>query len=221
MGSAFEGRRWLVTAGPTYEPIDPVRFLGNFSSGKMGYAIAEALRDRGAEVVLVSGPTCLPPPRGVAVVHVVTAREMLAACRTHFREADGLVMAAAVADFRPRRRKPHKIKKQPGKAQLALELVENPDIVATLTRRKKPHQYVMGFSLETHRGPAHAIEKMRRKRLDAIVLNHPWREGGIGADDNAVVVFGADGSRRRFSRRPKSELAQALVAWIAEQLSSR
>ncbi len=206
--------RWLVTAGPTYEPIDPVRFIGNFSSGKMGYALAEALVARGAKVTLVSGPTCLPVPAGVDVVSVVTAREMLRACRAALSGVRGLIMAAAVADFRPKTVARRKIKKGAAGPAWHLELIPNPDILEELAARKKPGQVFVGFSLETHDGPRHALEKLRRKKLDAIVLNHPYEQGGIGADENEVTVIYPDGARYFIGCRPKKAVARAIVAEV-------
>ena len=216
----FDGRRWVVTAGPTYEPIDPVRFIGNFSSGKMGYALAAALAEQGADVQLISGPTCLQPPAGVERIAVMTAREMLNACQEAVEKARGLIMAAAVADFRPRTAAAQKVKKQPGQAVWTLELVPNPDILQALACRKRPDQIFIGFSLETHDGEHYALEKLRRKKLDAIVLNHPYEKGGIGADDNEVTVLYPDGGRHFISYRPKQEAARAIVAELARRFSS-
>ncbi len=220
MGLAFDRQRWMVTAGPTYEPLDPIRFIGNFSSGKMGYALAEALHQAGATVVLISGPTCLPDPIGLIVERITTAEEMLSRCQHHFPHVDGVIMAAAVADFRPREFSIHKIKKQPGSQRMLIELSPNPDILQMLSDMRCPHQRIIGFSLETDHGPTYAMEKLRRKGLDAIVLNHPSRGGGIGADDNEVTIFDRRGTPYYFSRRPKPLLAQAIVEWIKTHLVS-
>jgi len=204
----------LVTAGPTREHIDAVRYLTNESSGRMGFAVAEAAARRGHRVTLVAGPVHLPTPAGVTRIDVVSARDMLAAARTAFRSADALVMAAAVADFRPRRRIAGKWRKKDGDSETAvLELVRNPDILATLGRAKGrggglPARRVVGFALETGAGERRALAKLRRKNADWIVLND---DSALNAERASVILFGSDGSRRRLRPRTKREIAAVLV----------
>jgi len=197
--------RVLVTAGPTREYLDAVRYLTNGSSGGMGYALARAARDAGHEVVLVSGPTGLRVPKGVDFVPVICAREMLAAVLDRYADSDVVIMNAAVCDFRPKRQRSRKMKKT--ETSVALELVPNPDILQTLGRRKE-RQRLMGFALETHRGMSNAKEKLRRKHLDWIVLNSPSAIGAISVD---ATLISADGSIERFTKLAKSRLARRLV----------
>jgi len=201
-------RRVLVTAGPTREHIDPVRYLTNESSGRMGFEIAAAAARRGDRVTLVAGPVGLPTPAGVVRVDVVSAREMLAACTRAFWRADALFMCAAVADWRPRRKRTAKWRKEEESKEFAnIELRRNPDILATLARGKG-ERLVVGFALETGRGEARARSKLRRKGLDYIVLN---TEHALGAEHNTVSILGRDGSVRRLSRRTKRAVAEVLV----------
>jgi phosphopantothenoylcysteine decarboxylase/phosphopantothenate--cysteine ligase len=203
-----------VTAGPTREHLDSVRYLSNESSGRMGFAVAEEAARRGHRVTLVAGPVSLPTPTGVTRIDVVSARDMLAAARTSFRSADALVMAAAVADFRPRRRLAGKWrKKDDGTDSAVLELVRNPDILATLGRSKgrgpgRAPRRVMGFALETGDGERRALAKLRRKNADWIVLND---DSALNAERASVILFGSDGTRRRLRRRTKREIAGVLV----------
>jgi phosphopantothenoylcysteine decarboxylase / phosphopantothenate---cysteine ligase len=183
--------RFLVSAGPTREAIDPVRYLSNASSGRTGFAVAAAAARRGHEVTLVSGPVAIAAPPGVLVEHVGSAREMQAAMRRFARAADVIVMAAAVADYRPRRVWPAKLKKT--RATLTLELVRNPDILAGLARRKG-RRVVIGFALETGDLERRAHEKLVRKRLDMIVANGPGNLDGAHA---AVTLIDAAGRASR------------------------
>ncbi|MET0271559.1 MAG: bifunctional phosphopantothenoylcysteine decarboxylase/phosphopantothenate--cysteine ligase CoaBC [Phenylobacterium sp.] len=209
------GKRAIVTAGPTAEPIDPVRLLTNRSSGKQGYAIAQALERLGAEVVLVSGPTALPAPGGVKRVDVETAREMLAACEAAL-PADIAVCVAAVADWRPESPGATKIKK--GAAGLpAIALVENPDILATLSRHARRPRLVIGFAAETDNVEAHAKAKLEKKGCDWIVANDVSVAGTMGGDDNAVAIVTAGGIER-WERTGKGEVARKLAQRIAEEL---
>ncbi|MGB3617213.1 MAG: bifunctional phosphopantothenoylcysteine decarboxylase/phosphopantothenate--cysteine ligase CoaBC [Catalinimonas sp.] len=212
----LSGKRVLVTAGPTHEPIDPVRFLGNHSSGKMGWALAEALRDAGADVTLVSGPTALPDPAGVRTVRVTTAEQMHTAALQHFEGADWAVLAAAVADYTPREVSAQKIKKEADEVP-RLELRRTPDIAAELGRRKRADQTLIGFALETNDAVENARAKLRRKRLDWIVLNTLEDAGaGFQHDTNKVRLLSADGGEEAFALMPKTELARRLVArWAA------
>ena len=201
-------RRVVVTAGPTREYVDPVRYLSNESTGKMGFEVAAAARRAGDEVVLVAGPVGLATPAGVRRVDVVSARDMLAATREAFEEADLLVMSAAVSDWRPRRRRRGKWReKDAGKDVASLELVRNPDILATLGRRKG-ERLVIGFALETGSGVARARAKLVRKRADYVVLND---ETALGATRTTVTILGSDGSVRRMEDRTKRAVATALL----------
>jgi phosphopantothenoylcysteine decarboxylase / phosphopantothenate---cysteine ligase len=208
------GRRAIVTAGPTAEPIDPVRVLTNRSSGKQGYAIAAALAGLGAEVTLVSGPTALSAPPGVRRVDVETAQEMLAACEAAL-PADIAVCVAAVADWRPETCGTSKIKKgAAGPAPIAL--VENPDILATLSRAKARPKLVVGFAAETDAVEDHARAKLAKKGCDWIVANDVSIEGTMGGDNNAVAIVSADGIER-WERMAKGEVARRLAARIAQE----
>jgi phosphopantothenoylcysteine decarboxylase/phosphopantothenate--cysteine ligase len=211
----WHGQRVLVSAGPTQEPIDPVRFISNHSSGKMGYAIAEAARDRGAEVVLVTGPSSLTPPPGVTAVSVNTASEMTDALSRHFPAATVLIMAAAVADFRPKNKAAQKLKKQ-GKSELVLELEATPDILAMLSARRTS-QIVVGFAAETEHVVSHAKDKLRGKGLDLIIANDVTQAGGgFGSDDNAVVILSATGEQRVLGLMPKRLLADEILTAVHE-----
>lgn len=200
--------RVVVTAGPTREHVDPVRYLSNESSGKMGFAIAEAAVRAGHGVTLIAGPVCLETPRGVRRVDVVSARGMLAALREEFAGADALFMAAAVADYRPRRRRRGKWHK--GGADATLELVENPDLLATVARRKGSRT-VVAFALETGDGRRRALAKMRAKNADYVVLNDA---SALGASRSSVVVLSPRGEVARFRGRPKREIAARLVGLL-------
>ena len=210
------GKRALVTAGPTAEPIDPVRLLTNRSSGKQGYAIASALAALGAEVTLVSGPTALSAPSGVRRIEVETAREMLAACEAAL-PADIAVCVAAVADWRPETVGSGKIKKDGG-VPPAISLVENPDILATLSRGPRRPQLMVGFAAETDNVEAHAHAKLARKGCDWIVANDVSIEGTMGGDDNAVAIVTVSGIER-WDRIPKADVARRLALRMAEALN--
>ncbi len=198
--------RALVTAGPTREPIDPVRFLSNHSSGRMGYAIAAALRELGHEVVLVSGPVQLPAPEGVELIRVETAREMLAACERAWPDCGALYAVAAVADFRPAAVAARKLKRGAGEGRV-LELVPNPDVLATLAAAKG-NRLAVGFALESDDGEAEARRKLAAKRLDFVCLNGPEAQG---AERARLLLLGRDGSRLPLGPLPKPALARALV----------
>ena len=202
----------LCTAGPTHEKIDPVRFIGNYSSGKMGYALAAECAARGAEVTLVSGPVSVTIDNpSVKVVHVESAREMLAACEEAFVTADIAVMCAAVADYAPLHVADRKIKREHSDVPV-IELVKNPDIAATLGSKKRPGQTIVGFALETDHELDNAREKLARKNLDMIVLNSMRDKGaGFGTDTNKVSIFKADGSRQDFGLKSKREVAADIV----------
>jgi phosphopantothenoylcysteine decarboxylase / phosphopantothenate---cysteine ligase len=211
----WQGQRVLVSAGPTQEPIDPVRFISNRSSGKMGYAIAEAARDRGAEVILVTGPTALTPPAGITTVLVNTAGEMSEALSRHFSFSTVLIMAAAVSDFRPKTSAGQKLKKQ-GRSELVLELETTPDILAMLSARRTS-QIVVGFAAETEQVLSHAKDKLKGKGLDLIIANDVSQAGhGFGSDDNAVVVLSSSGEQKALGPMPKRRLADEILTAVHE-----
>lgn len=209
---SLKGKKLLVTAGPTHEKLDPVRFLGNYSSGKMGYAIAEEAAARGAEVTLVSGPVELKARhRGITTVNVESATEMLEACRRAWPGADAAVMCAAVADYRPEQISDAKIKREKT-GEMTLRLVPNPDIAATLGSEKRPGQILAGFALETDNETSNALGKMERKNLDMIVLNS-LRDAGAGfrTDTNKVTILRRNGECREYPLKPKTEVAADII----------
>lgn len=214
------GCQLLVTAGPTREEIDPVRYLTNYSSGKMGYAVAAAAAQRGASVTLVSGPTNLTVPEGVKCVPVSSAEQMRAAVLDNFEQADVVIKAAAVADYRPLQRGEQKIKK--AAEELTLKLEKNPDILAELGRQKGS-RILIGFAAETERLLAHAAEKLQKKNLDMIVANDVTAEGaGFDVDTNIVRFLFADGRIEELALMPKEQVAQKLIQqvvrlWRAKQ----
>ncbi len=211
--SDWEGEHVLVSAGPTQEAIDPVRFISNRSSGKMGYALAEAARDRGARVVLVTGPTALARPGGVEVVSVTSAQEMAEAMCRHLGWATVVIMAAAVADFCPKEPASQKLKKS-GQSSLVLELEPAPDILTMLSARKTK-QILVGFAAETEHLLEHAHRKLVDKGLDAIVANDVTQQGaGFGSDQNAAVILTRDGRRRELALMPKRQLADEILTEI-------
>ena len=206
-------QKWLVTAGPTYEKIDSVRFIGNDSSGKMGFAIAEALADAGAEVELVTGPTALSVSTGkrINVHRVESAREMYDAATKVFPSCCGAILSAAVADYRPAEQADHKLKKQ-GDEGMTLRLVQNPDILATLGGMKTDGQTLVGFALETDHELENAEKKLAKKNLDYIVLNSLRDKGaGFGVDTNKVTILSRDGSHRESPLMSKKEVARLIV----------
>jgi phosphopantothenoylcysteine decarboxylase / phosphopantothenate---cysteine ligase len=208
---SLAGRRVVVTAGPTYEPIDPVRFLGNRSSGRMGFALAAAAAKRGAEVTLIAGPVALPTPDGprLARIDVGTAAEMESAVAAHAPAADFVIMAAAVADFRPRRAAPGKLKKENGVPELDLE--PTPDILAGL-RGLAPRAVLVGFAAETDEVEAHALAKLARKGVDFLVANDVSRSDiAFGSAANEVTVYRREGPPIFLARRPKADLAEDLL----------
>jgi phosphopantothenoylcysteine decarboxylase/phosphopantothenate--cysteine ligase len=210
------GKKALVTAGGTQEPLDPVRFLGNRSSGRMGYAIAQALQEAGAETILVSAPTDLPTPHGVTRISVQTALEMYEAVLAHFPEVDVVVKAAAVADYRPAVQAEQKIKKDG--TNRTLELVPNPDILAELVR-KKTSQILIGFAAETENLLANALHKMQKKNVDLLVANDITKPGaGFGSPTNIVSFLFPDGRKIDFPQLSKLEVARHLVREIGKLL---
>lgn len=211
--SPLAGKHLLITAGPTYERIDPVRFIGNFSTGKMGYAIANEAARRGAKVTLVSGPVGhIPTVAGVTVVPVESAQQMLDAAQQAFPSAHLAILAAAVADYRPAQQFDHKIKREHDGIE-QIQLVKNPDIAATLGAQKTDNQLLVGFALETDHPMEHAAEKLARKHLDMIVLNSLSDPGaGFGFDTNKVTLIFADGRQpASFPLKSKAEVAADIL----------
>ena len=210
-GRDLTGERVLVTAGPTREPIDPVRYLSNRSSGKMGHAVATAALRRGAEVVLISGPTALKPPAGAVFVPVQTAEEMREAALQHLTAASVVIKAAAVADYRVERPSPTKIKSGGKRDGLSLDLVPNPDILKELAQ-KKGGAFLVGFAAETNDVRAHAAEKLRAKGVDLLVANDVSQQGiGFEADDNQVVLLDRWGGTLELPRMTKIQVAHAIL----------
>jgi phosphopantothenoylcysteine decarboxylase/phosphopantothenate--cysteine ligase len=206
-GLPLKGKKALVTAGPTYEAIDPVRFIGNHSSGKMGYAIAEQLSVLGAEVTLVSGPTSLNlTDKRINRIDVTSAEEMLQACLSNFNNCDISICSAAVADYRPKEVANLKIKKD--SPEFGLDLVKTPDILAKLGQEKKAGQILIGFALETNNEVENAIKKLEKKNLDFIVLNSMNDEGGaFKNDNNKITIIDRNKKQEKFELKPKNEVA--------------
>ncbi|HXG58827.1 MAG TPA: bifunctional phosphopantothenoylcysteine decarboxylase/phosphopantothenate--cysteine ligase CoaBC [Thermoanaerobaculia bacterium] len=214
----LEGKRILVTAGPTREPIDPVRFISNRSSGKMGYAIAEAAHRRGARVMLVSGPTWLAAPPGVEITRVETAAEMRDAVLQRIGECDVVIKAAAVADFSPAETLERKLKKEETGSFYALRLQKSPDILAEIGKMKR-RPFVVAFAAETDSVADHARDKLQRKNADLIVANDVSDASiGFDSDQNEVIVLGRDGSETRIGRAPKAVVADRILDLLASRL---
>jgi len=212
----FAGKRIIVSAGPTQEPLDPVRYITNASSGKMGFALAEAGMLLGADVILVTGPVDLTPPDGATVERVRTAREMLQAIQKWYDRSDAVIMAAAVADFYPETYQKEKIKKGPD--SLTLRLKKNPDILRELAK-KKGNRVLVGFAVETENEIANASQKMTEKDLDMIVVNNPRIEGaGFFTDTNVVTILTRDGQEIALPRMSKFEVAWHIYDHLAVQM---
>ena len=211
------GLHLLITAGPTQENIDPVRYITNHSSGKMGFALAEAAAEAGARVTLVSGPVFLPTPDRVQRIDVVSARDMLAACEAAM-PCDLFIAAAAVADYRPEVVAPHKLKKDPSSGEgMLLQMVRNPDILATLAGRED-RPFSVGFAAETQNLREYATRKLRDKNLDLIVANDVANPGiGFNSEENAVTVIDRQQGETRFSQASKGHIARQLIAFIADR----
>lgn len=217
-GGRLTGRHVLITAGPTQENIDPVRYITNHSSGKMGFALAEAAAEAGARVTLVSGPVHLPTPGRVDRIDVVSARDMLAACEAAM-PCDLLIAAAAVADYRPEVVAPQKLKKDPSSGDgLLLQLVRNPDILATLAQRPD-RPFSVGFAAETENLLEYATRKLKAKNLDLIVANDVANPGiGFNSEENAVTVIDRAQQEIRFAQTSKGKIARQLIAFIADHM---
>ena len=207
-------KKAVVTAGPTFESIDPVRFIGNHSSGKMGLAIAKELYNRGADVTLIMGPSQLDfSSNGISLIKVTTAEEMYAAANEIFDKADIAVMAAAVADYTPVTKAGEKIKKNEEK--ITLELAKTKDILKSLGEKKKPGQVLVGFALETNNEKENALDKLKKKKADMIVLNSLRDEGaGFGHDTNKITIFDKGGQEFDFAKKTKEEAAKDIVDTI-------
>ncbi|AYB37159.1 bifunctional phosphopantothenoylcysteine decarboxylase/phosphopantothenate--cysteine ligase CoaBC [Brevibacillus laterosporus] len=215
----LQGKKIVVTAGPTREKIDPVRYISNYSSGKMGYAIAEAARDRGADVTLISGPTALSIPSGVTFVPVESVQEMLDAVLQVYPQADVVIKSAAVSDYRPEQVYTHKVKKTESE-DFSLSLVKAPDILRTLGEQKT-HQMLVGFAAETQEVEKHALDKMRRKNLDMIVANDVLQEGaGMGVDTNIVTIYQQDQAPIRLDKMSKRDVAERLLDAMKQNLQA-
>ncbi|MGQ0813930.1 MAG: bifunctional phosphopantothenoylcysteine decarboxylase/phosphopantothenate--cysteine ligase CoaBC [Gemmatimonadota bacterium] len=213
----LEGKRFVVTAGPTREAVDPVRVLSNRSSGKMGYALASAAWRRGADVLLISGPAALTPPVGALVVNVQNAEEMVKAVSSAIGQADALIMAAAVADFRPATPAASKLKKSAAVA--AIELEPTPDVLTVTRAQRAPNLKVVGFALETDAHAANALKKLKDKALDLIVLNDVTEPGaGFEVSTNKVTIFAADGKSEALPLMSKAAVADAILDRLAKIL---
>lgn len=212
---ALEGKKVVVTAGPTRERIDPVRFLTNFSSGKMGYAMARAAAEMGAETILISGPVSLQVPKGVKRILVESAEDMLNAVKVEYPDSDIVIKTAAVADYRPIHAHSQKMKKQAGGSTIELE--RTVDILQTLGQ-EKTHQILIGFAAETNDVAHYAKEKLARKNADYIIANDVSEAGaGFESDTNRVTVYGRNDFERSFDMLPKEQLAQQLLGLIVER----
>lgn len=214
----LKGKKILVTAGPTYEAIDPVRFVGNRSSGKMGFAVANAAALRGATVTLIAGPVHLETPRNVKRVNVESAKQMYEAVMEHFKKAEAVIMAAAVADYTPVSPAKQKIKKQSKQDTLELSLAATQDILSSLGEKKKGTTLV-GFALETENGLANAKEKLKKKNLDLIVMNSFSEEGaGFGSDTNVVTIIDKKGKSEKLPKLPKFDVANEILDRVKKLL---
>src|SRR5436190_11089933 len=216
VSKSFSGKKVMVSAGPTYEPLDPVRFIGNHSSGKMGLAIAEELYARGAEVTLIMGPSAINLPKnGIKSIRVNTAEEMYVACTKHFNESDIGVMAAAVADYTPVEVATSKVKKNSD--ELVIELRKTKDILKSLGENKSSKQVLVGFALETNNEREYALEKLKNKNADMMVMNSLSDEGaGFGTDTNKITIFDKSGKELKYELMTKKEAAKNIVDTIIQ-----
>ena len=215
-GRPLAGKKLLVTAGPTQEKIDPVRYLTNYSSGKMGFSIAEVAAEMGADVTLVAGPVSLPTPKNVRRIDVVSTEDMYQATLEHFPAQDIVIKSAAVSDYRPKTQATEKIKKQ--SEQMTIEVERKQDILKTLGQ-KKTDQYLVGFAAETNDVKRYGQKKLTEKNLDAIVINDVSKAGiGFGSDDNEVLIVMKDGSEIKIDKTSKLAVAQQLLSDIADRL---
>jgi len=213
--SVLKGKKALVTAGPTHESLDPVRFIGNNSSGKMGVAIAENLAEKGAKVKLVLGPSTIKVDEKINTVKVISANEMYEACMKDFQSFDIIIMAAAVADYSPKNKSVQKIKKE--KEEFTLELIKTKDILFEAGKRKAPAQTLVGFALETENEKENAIKKLSKKNADLIVLNSlNDKQAGFGIDTNEITIFDKNKKEYQFGAKTKKEVAEDIVNTIIQ-----
>ena len=217
-GTALKGKKFLVTAGPTFEPIDPVRFIGNHSSGKMGYALAREIYINGGEVTLISGPSNeIMEYKGVKWVKVKSAADMFETCKNHFHNTDVLVMNAAVADYTPSTVYDEKMKK--GADDWSIDLKKTIDILHFCGVNKQPNQFIMGFALETNNEERNAIDKLHRKNIDCIVLNSLKIQGaGFSGDNNEVTIINKDETKIHFKLQSKTDIAVHIVSYLTSKL---
>jgi len=209
----LSGKNVLITAGPTYEHIDPVRFIGNYSSGKMGIALAEEAVNRGANVTLVLGPTFEPVPNGIDVIRVKSATEMFEQCTARFSKINIAILSAAVADYAPVKVAKEKIKKTEDHFELGLQ--KTPDILKTLGSQKKAGQFLVGFALETNNEKENALKKLKQKNADIIVLNSLADKGsGFGHNSNKITIFDNNGKELAFELKPKKQVAKDIIDTI-------
>lgn len=216
--AALQGRHVLITAGPTYEPIDPVRFIGNRSSGKMGFAVAQAAQEAGADVTLIAGPVSLPTPTGVKRVDVETAEQMRQAVMRVVAGSDIFISCAAVSDFRPVSAEAEKLKKTTHE-HLQLDLEPTADIVSEVAAGENEQLFVVGFAAETRHVADYARDKLRRKKLDMIAANQVGEGKGFAVDDNALQVFWAEGEAT-LPQAPKKQLARDLMTLIIRRFDA-
>ena len=215
----LKGKKVLITAGPTYEKIDPVRFIGNYSSGKMGFALAAECARRGAEVILVSGPVNQQTPKHVTRIDVESCQEMYDTCMLHFPTCDAAILCAAVADFRPETVADQKIKRKG--EDLSLRLLPNPDIAASIGKIKAPQQVLCGFALETNDEMGNAAHKLEKKNLDFIVMNSLRNEGTcFRSDENQITILTRDG-KKEYEKKPKSEVARDIIDELSGHISQK
>jgi phosphopantothenoylcysteine decarboxylase/phosphopantothenate--cysteine ligase len=216
LSKPLTGKKALVTAGPTYEAIDPVRFIGNHSSGKMGMAIAKELEKRGAEVTLILGPSSIETPvNGIKIINVKSAEEMFNACDKIFNETDIAIMSAAVADYTPITKASEKIKKKEN--TFTIELTKTKDILENLGQRKKTGQVLVGFALETQNEKEYALDKLKRKNADWIVMNSLRdNDAGFGVDTNKITIFGRNGEEIIFETKTKTKVAKDIIDTIIQ-----
>lgn len=216
----LSGKKILITAGPTYEKIDPVRFIGNHSSGKMGVAIAEEMKNRGGNVTLVLGPSAIQVNGGIKVIHVKSAAEMLGACEAEFADSDITIMSAAVADYTPVEIAPEKIKKT--EKEFAITLSKTTDILKKLGSLKTNNQVLVGFALETNNEKEYALQKLQTKNADMIVLNSLQDAGaGFGHDTNKITIFDKTGKAYPFDVKSKKEVARDIADTIIQQFYAK
>ncbi|HYF02142.1 MAG TPA: phosphopantothenoylcysteine decarboxylase, partial [Patescibacteria group bacterium] len=218
----LKGKTVLITAGPTYEKIDDVRFVGNYSSGKMGFALAEAAKIAGANVILIAGPVALKTPEGIERINVESASEMHREVLKRFEKVDVAILSAAVADFAPQEATQGKIKKESvDGGVLKLELHSTPDILKTLGEKKKPDQFVVGFALESQNEIENGFKKMQAKNCDIIVVNSANKpQSGFKGDNNTITILQRNGSHESFPPMPKTLCAAVIVREIAKAISS-